>query len=129
MEIKEGAAEEEPEQEEVEQEAAPAAQAKKVVKSVSEETHFSQEDKEVLDTEIVELKKSLALAEEAKKLADVDLSEAIATKEKAELELSKKPTAKKIPNAPASSKKQINFTSEAKTKKGRILEGLQHLTK
>jgi len=129
MEIKEGTAEEAPEQEEVEQEAAPAAQAKKVVESVSKETHFSKEDVEALNKEIEELKVSLSEAENKLKESEVNLSEAIATKEKVELELSETPAAKKIANAPKSSKKQINFNSQATTTRGRIIEGLNHLTK
>lgn len=130
-EIREGSQEEEEapeEQKEVEQEQETPT-AKKVVESVSKETHFSQEDVDTLNKEITDLK--LAHSELEGKFNDkeVELAQAIATKDEVELKLSKAPTAKKIANAPTSSKKQINFNSQAKTVKGRILEGLQNLKK
>lgn len=121
------ASEEEPEapaenQEEVEQKEE-VKTAKKTVESNIRETHFSQEDVDALNKEITELK-------EEKKKNQVDLAEAVANKEQAEIELSKKPAASKLNSAPVvGGKKQMNFTSEAKTSKGRILDGLQNLTK
>lgn len=128
FEIKEGATEDAPAQEEVEQTEEKQV-AKKTVESTTRETHFTKEEVDVKDKEIADLKIALSESETKTKESDVKLTEAITAKDKAELELSEVPAVKKINHAPASTKKKVNFRSEKKSVKGRMGENIQNILK